>query len=512
MTGTVHLVGAGPGDPGLATVRAVELLRTCDALVHDALVAPELLDPSWLGRGDAPDLHNVGKRGGEASANQEDINALLIRLAREGKRVVRLKGGDPFVFGRGSEEAQALAEAGVSFEIVPGITAGIAAAAYAGIPVTHRGRSTSVTLVTGHEDPAKERSDTDWQALARAGGTLVLYMGMRRLPDIVEALLAGGRLPGTPAAVVQWGTTTRQRTATGTLGTIVRVAGEAGIGAPAVTIIGSVAELREEIAWFDRRPLFGRRVLVTRARPQASELSRLLRAAGADVLEIPTIRVEPLDPAPLRASLSRLGSYDWVLLTSRNAVDVVWDALLELGLDARAFASVGIAAVGSATADALARRGLRPDVVPERATSEALADALLARDDVKGSRTLLPRALETRDVLGAALERGGCTVDEVAVYRTVPDAAAGELLRESLRAQPVDMVTFTSGSTVTHFVEAVGAEVARGVRGVSIGPITSAAMRDAGIDVAAEAPSATIASLAESVVRLLSRDQLSATP
>ncbi|MEO6879146.1 MAG: uroporphyrinogen-III C-methyltransferase, partial [Gemmatimonadaceae bacterium] len=349
-TGTVYLVGAGPGDPGLLTLRGGELLVTCDAVVYDALANPALLALASAHDRRVPvELHDVGKRGGASeSAKQDSINALLVRLGREGKRVVRLKGGDPLVFGRGSEEAQALAAAGVPFEIVPGVTAGIAAAAYAGIPVTHRGLATSVTFVTGHEDPAKETTTVDWSALARAGGTIVLYMGVKTLPRIAAALTDAGMPGDTPAAAVQWGTHPHQRTVTATLTTLSDVMAREGLTAPVITIIGPVVALRNEIAWFDRRPLFGKRIVVTRARSQSASLSERLHAAGATVLEMPATQIESADSAPLENAIARLGEYGWIIFTSQNAVRIFWDTLRALSLDARALAHVKIAAVGPA--------------------------------------------------------------------------------------------------------------------------------------------------------------------
>jgi len=328
-TGVVYLVGAGPGDPGLLTLRGGELLVTCDAIVYDALANPALLALASVQARDVPvELHDVGKRGGASdSARQDEINTLLIRLASEGKRVVRLKGGDPFVFGRGSEEAQALASTGVRFEVVPGVTAGIAAPTYAGIPVTHRGLATSVTFVTGHEDPTKDATTVDWSALARAGGTIVLYMGVKTLPRTAAALIAGGMSADTPAAAVEWGTYPRQRTITATLSTLTDAVRREGLSAPVITIIGPVVSLRDEIAWFDRRPLFGKQIVVTRARSQAASLSERLIAAGADVVEMPATRIERSEAGPLRDALSRMTDYGWAVFTSQNAVQIFWDAL-----------------------------------------------------------------------------------------------------------------------------------------------------------------------------------------
>ena len=496
--GVVYLVGAGPGDPGLLTMRARELLAACDAVVYDALVNPAIISGGVVG--DETEFHFVGKRGGEASARQGEIEALLVRLALDGKRVVRLKGGDPLVFGRGSEEAQALAAAGIPFEVVPGITAGVAAPAYAGIPVTHRAVATSVTFITGHEDPTKAESGTDWAALARTGGTLVLYMGVRRLPDIVSALVAGGMSPETPAAIVEWGTFPRQRTVTASLGTLVEAARRELIAAPSITVIGDVVALRDEIRWFDTRPLHGKRIIVTRARTQASQLAGRLSALGADVIEAPAIRIEPLDLGPFRDALGRLGEYRWVIFTSQNAVQVTWRELRACGLDSRALAGVRLAAVGPATADALLDHGLAVDVVPERYVAEGVVDALRQRDDVRGARVLYPKAEGARDVLPVELHAMGAAVDEISIYRSVPDAEGTSAAREALEQGAVDVVTFTSSSTVRYFVDAVGLDAARRARIVSMGPVTSETARSMGLTVVAEAREATIEALVDAVV------------
>jgi uroporphyrinogen III methyltransferase/synthase len=502
MTGIVYLVGAGPGDPGLLTLRGAELLVTCDAVVFDALANPALLALANVAeRETAVELHDVGKRGGAAeSAKQDEINALLVRLGREGKRVVRLKGGDPLVFGRGSEEARALAEAGVSFEIVPGVTAGIAAPAYAGIPVTHRGAATSVTFVTGHEDPTKDHTTVDWQALARAGGTIVLYMGVKTLPNIVAALIAGGMSSDTPAAAVQWGTHPRQRTVTATVSTLADAIREAGLTAPVITVIGPVVDLRGEIAWFDRRPLFGKRIVVTRAQAQASALTERLAAAGAEVIEMPATRIEPCDLAGLRDALGDIAAFDWIVFTSQNAVQVAWDALRAMGLDARAFAGVKIAAVGPMTADALLQHGLAVDVVPERFVAEGLLDALRSREDVRGARVLYVAGEGARETLERGLIGAGASVERVTAYRSVVDGTDADSLKARLDRGDVDLATFTSASSVRAFVDLVGAERARRVPAASIGPITTEAARDAGLDVAIEATTSTIDGLVEAIV------------
>ncbi|HEY7876701.1 MAG TPA: uroporphyrinogen-III C-methyltransferase [Gemmatimonadaceae bacterium] len=499
----VSLVGAGPGDPGLLTVRARALLGDADAIVYDALVNPEILRDPIIRVGTA--MHDVGKRGGAPSARQDRINALLVRLGRDGKRVVRLKGGDPFVFGRGSEEALALAAAGVPFEIVPGVTAGVAASAYAGIPVTHRGLASSVTFVTGHEDPTKGESDTDWNALARVGGTLVLYMGVRRLPEIAAALMAGGLSGDTPTAVIAWGTYPRQRTVRATLDTIVARAREGGLTAPSITVIGEVAQLRDEIAWFDKKALHGRRIIVTRARAQASELVAQLRALGAEVIEAPSILIEPLDLGPLRAALDRLPEYRWAIFTSQNAVQIVWDALRASGRDARAFARVGLAAVGPSTAESLLAHGLAVDVLPERFVAEGIVEALLGRGDVRGARVLFAKAEGARDVLPVALRDAGAHVDEIAIYRSRPDPAGAALARAALDRGDVDLVTFTSGSTVRFFVDAVGPALAARARIAAMGPITSQTARSLGMTVDVEAPTPTLDSFVQTIVTALRR-------
>jgi len=488
-TGVVFLVGAGPGDPGLFTVRGRELLGECDAIVYDALANPALLE------GAGAELHDVGKRGGNTeSARQADINALIVRLAREGKRVVRLKGGDPFVFGRGSEEAQALAAAHVPFEIVPGVTAGIAAPAYAGIPVTHRGVATCVTFVTGHEDEAKGAPTVDWSALARAGGTLVLYMGVRALPRIVEALLAGGLPACTPAAAVRWGTYPRQETIVATVDTLVARVAAAGLTAPVITVIGHVVALRETIAWFEERPLFGKRILVTRAHAGTSALAARLSDRGADIVHVPATRIEPLDPAPIRVAIGRLASYEWIVCTSQNAVELFWAELRSAGLDARALS------IGPATADSLLARGVAADVKPARFVAEGVLEALQARDDVAGTRVLYATAEGARDILPRGLTALGARVDVVPLYRSVVERANAESLRRTFTEGALSLVTVTSASAVHALVDVVGAAV-RCAPVASIGPVTSAAAREAGLDVAVEAAQSTIPGLVDAIVK-----------
>ena len=499
--GVVYLVGAGPGDPGLLTLRGGELLVLADAVVYDALANPALLAMASVGGREHPvELHDVGKRGGATeSARQDDINALLVRLAKEGKRVVRLKGGDPFVFGRGSEEAEALAEAGIPFEVVPGVTAGIAAPAYAGIPVTHRGLSTSVTFVTGHEDPLKEKNTVDWSALARAGGTIVLYMGVKSLPRIASTLIDAGMPGETPAAAVRWGTYAKQRTVTATLATLSSEIQRAGLEAPVITVIGPVVALRESIAWFDKRPLFGKRILVTRAQAQAATLSELLASEGADVIEMPATKIEPLDGPEADSAISRLADYGWLMFTSQNGVSIFWNALRRRGLDARALATAKIAAVGPATADALLDHGIAVDLAPERFVAEALLEELRERGDVRGSRVVYAAAEGARDVLPQGLVELGATVDRVNLYRSTPDGAGADDVRATLNEGNVDLVTFASASAVRAFVSTVGEDAAKRAEAASIGPVTSEAIRAAGIQVAVEADVATMRGLVDAI-------------
>ena len=378
--GKVFLVGAGPGDPGLITVRGKQLIEMADAVVYDALANSILLPPGARTTG-RPELYYVGKRSGaKDTVTQDEINSLLVKLAREGKRVVRLKGGDPFVFGRGSEEAQAMNDASVPFEIVPGITAGIAAPAYAGIPVTHRGLSTSVTFVTGHEDPAKPTTQTNWAALAKSGGTIVLYMGVKTLSNVSAALIGGGMPGDIPAAAIQWATHPKQRTVVATLETLPAKAVEQNVSAPVITVIGWSIVLRDELNWFERRPLFGRRIVVTRAAQQAAELSERLRELGADVIEMPATQIARLDLAPLRTEIDRLSLYNWLIFTSKNAISIFWEQLLGAGKDARVLAGLNVAAVGPATAGALLEHGIAVDVIPTRFVAEGLIEMLQTRE------------------------------------------------------------------------------------------------------------------------------------
>ena len=495
--GTVFLVGAGPGDPGLMTRRALELIAGADAILYDRLIPAGALEGA---RPDA-DLRYVGKRPGAPSLRQDEINALLVELARAGRHVVRLKGGDPFVFGRGGEEAQALRGAGVPFEVVPGVTSGFAAPAYAGVPVTHRDDASAVALVTAHEDPAKPESALDWEALAAFPGTLVLYMGVGRLEGSAERLVRAGRSPDEPAAVIERGSLPGQRTVTAPLAEIGKRVREAELRPPAITVIGAVARLREELAWFERRPLFGRVVAVTRARAQASELAARLRELGAEVVEAPAIRVAPRPPGEgdFADALAAIDEYALVCLTSPNGAELLLDGLAATGRDARSLAGAGVAAIGPGTARALAARGVRADVVPERSIAEALVDAL-ADVPVEGRRVLVARAAEARDVLPDALRERGARVDVVPLYDTVPEPLSPAALEGLERA---DYVTFTASSTVTSMLaalEAAAAPFPAGARIASIGPVTSATAHARGLDVAVEAQRHDVDGLVEALV------------
>lgn len=495
--GTVYLVGGGPGDPRLLGLRAARLLSTATFVAYDRLSPPEALAlcPEGCER------VYVGKHPDRHALPQPELNELLVSRALRGDAVVRLKGGDPFVLGRGSEEALACATAGVPFEIVPAVTSATAAPAYAGIPVTHRGLAAGFAVVTGHEDPTKGAAQVDYDALARFPGTLVLLMGVGRISEIAAALVAAGKDAATPVAVVRWGSTPRQETLVATLGDVGERVAEAGFGPPAVTVVGEVAALREELAWFDRRPLHGVSVLVPRTRHQASELSDRLRALGAEPVEAPTIVISPTrDPEGLRLALAKVadGAYDWVVFTSANGVDAVWEQLKVLGLDARLFARARLAVVGPGTGEALAACGLRADLVPERYTTRGLADALVAASGP--AQVLLPRADIATPTLTRALTEAGWDPVEVEAYRTVraPGLPAG--VAERLAAGDVDVLAFASSSTVRNFVELLGGPVDPRMRVASIGPVTSETCRELGLRVDAEADPHDLDGLVQAVV------------
>jgi uroporphyrinogen III methyltransferase/synthase len=496
--GKVYLIGAGPGDPGLFTLKGKRCLEEADVVAYDALANPRLLSHA---KPDAEVIY-VGKRGGRHALPQEEIARLLVERARAGKIVARVKGGDPFVFGRGGEEAEELAAAGVGFEIVPGVTAAVAAPAYAGIPLTHRDFTSTVAFVAGHEDPAKKDSAIAWDKIATGIGTLVFFMGVGRLAEIVGRLVEHGRSPDTPAAVIRWGTRAEQRVVTGTLATLVERS--AGLEPPALIVVGEVVALREKLRWFENKPLFGRRILVTRAREQASAFGERLEAAGAEVVEFPTIQIEPPESwAPLDAAIARIRVYRWLVFTSANGVRHFWERLSRAGRDARDLFGIGVCAIGPATAAALRDRGIRADIVPVEFKAEALAEAM-GREGVRGARVLLARAAEAREALPEELTRAAAAVDVVPAYRTVRSAANADEIRTLLRDGKIDAVTFTSSSTVRYFLELVGAEAAERLRGVvvaSIGPITADTAARHGITSDVVPDRYTLPALADALVR-----------
>ncbi len=483
MKGLVYLVGAGPGDPGLITVRGRDVLRRADAVVFDRLVHPSLLDDVPA----AVELHYVGKSAGHHSLPQEEINSLLVQLAREGKLVVRLKGGDPFVFGRGGEEALALREAGCDFEVVPGVTSGIAAAAYAGIPVTHRRTATQCVFVTAHETPDKPAGQIDWKRLAALDNiTLVGYMGVGTFPRVVKELIEGGKNRATPAALIESGTTSLQKTITAPLEEIVQKGTEAGIKPPALFVVGETVALSEELAWFGRGRLFGKRIVVTRARDQATALCEPLLTLGADVVHLPVIKTEPIDAGEiLRHVLGGETGWDWVLFTSENGVRYFVDCLRMERLDARRLGGARIAAVGSGTATRLRLCGLEPDFVPDSFTTASLAEGLHSRFGLLGKRVLRVGPELDPDPLVDKLVALGAETGELRVYRIARGAPIPEVVAD-LRERGADGCLFTSGSTVRGFFEQLGDQTAREILGRSvpfaIGPVTAEALRAAGAD------------------------------
>ncbi|MEP0843883.1 MAG: uroporphyrinogen-III C-methyltransferase [Phycisphaerae bacterium] len=482
--GTVSLVGSGPGDSALISVRGAVRVAQADVILHDKLIGPELLE---LAGRDAERIF-VGKWRGEKVWTQEQINAALVEQARAGRRVVRLKGGDPFVFGRGGEECEHLAAAGVRYEVVPGITAAFGAPAAAGIPLTHRGLSGSFALVTGHL-AGDQPGGPDYTALARME-TIAIYMGVKTLGDNCRRLMAAGLAPDTPVAVIRWGTRPRQQTVTGTLADIDRRVQAAGLDPPALVLVGKVVTMRERIEWFERRPLHGQVIVVTRMRGQAAGLSGPLLAAGAEVIEAPTIELADVeDHTAIDAAIRRLADYDWLVLTSTNGVDAFFARLAALGLDARALAGVKVAAVGTATAQRVRAQGIRPDLVPEEASGEALAEAVIAMG-ARDRRFLLPRADIAREQLPAALRAAGGECDDLPVYRTVRPASLPEAFLNRFDAGEIDWITLTSPSSFVNLLALLGPQrserLAR-VRLASIGPTTTQAVRQAGFEIACQA-------------------------
>ncbi len=501
---TVFLVGAGPGDPGLLTLRARDLLAKADEVIYDYLAS----DAVMRFAADSAKKIFVGKKGFSQHVTQDEINDLLIfeAQAQPGKLIVRLKGGDPFVFGRGGEEALALTSNGIAFEVVPGITAGVAACAYAGIPVTHRGLASAVTLITGHETPDKPESAINWAAFAQNAGTLCFYMGVRDLPHIVERLIHFGRPENTPVALVRWGTTPKQEVLSATLGDVVEKVEKAQFKAPAIIVVGDAVTLRDSLAWFDAKPLFGKTIVVTRSREQASALSSRLEALGAETVEFPVIKpvARPVD-GDIAHAIDTLSGYDWVVFTSANGVSSFFAQLESQGKDARAFGGAKVCAIGPATAAALKGHGIVADIVPPRFVAESVAETLEGCDVGSGSRVLVLRAAVAREALIETLREAGADVDVVAVYDTVKPQADEQvsLLKQRLEAGEIDAVTFTSSSTVRNFCDLIGDAVGKerfrdlmsGVACLSIGPVTSRTIVGEGLSVSVEAEEFTIPGL-----------------
>lgn len=502
--GKVYLVGAGPGDPNLITVRGKYLLEKAEVIVYDYLAGKKLLKHVP----DDAEYIYVGKKGGvRHPVPQDKINQLLIDKAKAGKFVVRLKGGDPFIFGRGGEEIQELHAAKVAFEIVPGVTSATAAATYAGIPITHRDFTASVAFLTGHEDPTKENSNIDWAKLATGAGTLVIYMGIKNLPIIVENLLKHGRAASTPVAVVRWASTPEQRSVVGTLETITQVVQDAEIKPPSLIIVGEVVSLRDTINWFEKRPLFGKKILVTRTREQASELVSGLEEHGAHCVECSTINIQPNDSYEvLDGEFERLDEYHWILFTSLNGIKYFFERLYEKGLDARDMRGPSIGVVGKSTADLLHTYGLNADLIPPTFTGEGLGRSLLDQG-VEGRNVLLPRALQAREILPEILRGAGARVTVAPVYKNVLPEGRKEDLREELESGTVDMITFTSSSTVRNFLSMLEpkdeqelTDLLKDVKIAAIGPITAKTVTDNGLTVDLQPESYTISDMVDAVV------------
>ena len=502
IKGKVYLVGAGPGDPGLLTLRGKACLARADVVVYDYLANPALLTHAPH---EAERIY-VGKKGGSHTMNQEDISGLIVEKAKMGLTVVRLKGGDPFIFGRGGEEAQELAKQGVDFEVVPGVTSAIAVPAYAGIPLTHRDLTSTVAFITGHEDPAKEKTDIAWDKLATGAGTLVFLMGVGNLPNISEQLIAHGRSPDTPAAVIRKGTGPQQRSVVGRLDRIAEIVKQEGLKPPAIIVVGDVVQLREQLNWFERKPLFGKTIVVTRAREQASGFLMTLAGLGAECVQFPTIEVVPPESwKALDQAIGKIESYDWLLFTSVNGVKYFLERLETLGKDVRALKGLKIGAIGPKTADMWKRFGIQPDLLPDEYRAEAIV-ACFRDMGVKGARILLPRAAKARDILPEELMKMGAVVDVIPAYRTIKPVNDLDRIKRMLEDRAIDMVTFTSSSTVQNFIDMFEPDPGRlkewmaNVHVACIGPITAKTAREKGFTVNVMPEEYTIEALVDSIV------------
>ncbi len=507
MSAKVYLVGAGPGDPELITVKGRRCIEDADVIIYDYLSSPALLKHA----SDIAEKIYVGKKGGNHTLSQDEINALIVQKARSGRTVCRLKGGDPFIFGRGGEEAEVLVKKAIAFEVVPGVTSAVAAAAYAGIPLTHRKLTASLAFVTGHENPDKEQSGIDWESLARGIGTLVFFMGVKNIADIARKLIAHGKPTDTPVALIRWGTTPAQETVTGTLDNIAERVQKAGLKSPAITVVGEVVQLRQTLKWFEKRPLLGKRIVVTRARKQASDLVRQLADQGAECLEFPTIKVVPADDQrPIDKAIENLSDYDWIVFTSVNGVDFFFQRLFALDRDVRALHHLHTAAIGPATAEKLRGYGLKSDIVPETYLAEAVVEAF-GKVDVSGKKILLPRAAKARPVLPVQLRNMGAKVNEVTAYHTEKVADNVEQLIEQLEAKTIDLITFTSSSTVNNFKALLSPDdfqrLIDGIVIASIGPITTETAIKTGFNVHITAQSHTIAGLCTAILRFFAKNK-----
>ncbi len=499
--GKVYLVGAGPGDPGLITVKGRECIERADVIVYDYLASPSLLKYAKK----ESEIIYVGKKGGDHTLSQDGINALITEKAGEGLIVTRLKGGDPFIFGRGAEEAEVLIENGISFEVVPGVTSAIAAPAYAGIPLTHRTFTSTVAFVTGHEDPEKEESGINWEALAKGIGTIVFLMGVKNLPNIVLRLMDHGMPSDTTVALVRWGTTPKQTSVAGTLGNIIECVKAAGLKSPAVIVVGNVVKLKEKMDWFEKRPLFGKRIVVTRAREQASDLVGILSAHGAECLEFPTIKVEPADDCgPLDKAIENLSTYDWLIFTSVNGVSFFFKRFFASGRDMRSFNKIKTAVIGPATSEKLFSYGLKSDIIPESYRAESVVDAF-RNVNLKEKRILLPRAEEARVILPEELVKMGASVDEITAYKTTAVTDESANLIKELKNKNIDLITFTSSSTVKNFAALLPADIVedlmKDVTIAAIGPITADTAKEMGFKVSIISESFTIPGLCDAILQ-----------
>jgi len=495
--GFVYIIGAGPGDPGLITVKGLACVKKADVIIYDHLVSEDLLSHAKA----TIRFIYAGKQGGDHTLSQDEINRCLVEEARKGHIVVRLKGGDPFIFGRGGEEAEVLAREGISYAVVPGVSSAVSVPAYAGIPLTHRGMTSTLAFITGHEDPTKDKSDINWTALAGIG-TLVFLMGVKNLPQIVEKLISHGKAPETPSALIRWGTTADQQTITGSLQDIVRISQEQNFSPPSIFVVGSVVALRPLLNWFESRPLFGKGIVITRPEAQAESFAALLYEQGARAIHFPTIRIVPPESwEGLDRAIGRLDKYQWLIFTSANGVRFFMQRLKELGKDVRDMKGIQICTIGPATAQALEELGLRVDLVPESFISEGVV-AAFAGKDIKNNRVLLPRAEKARDVIPEGLAACGARVDVVTAYRTVGSGKNGAELNRLIDEDKVDVITFTSPSTVNYFLEIMGrnTKLPERVKIAAIGPVTADAVKKAGLTVDILQETYTIPGLVEALV------------